>query len=52
MLHVHDDIVAETYRPAKDLASLTEIMLAVPDWAEGLPLDAEGEYGPRYKVSL
>jgi hypothetical protein len=40
-MHIHDEIVAEGC--TKD--ELEKLMVHQPDWADGLPLDAEGE-GP------
>ena len=52
VLHVHDEIVIEApFELLKDSGrDLRRIMETAPAWAEGLPLDAEAEYGPRYKV--
>jgi DNA polymerase len=41
VMHIHDEIVAEGC--TKD--ELEKLMVHQPDWADGLPLDAEGE-GP------
>lgn len=49
---VHDEIIIE--HPIGDIDARTEelvrIMEDAPDWAEGLPLDAEAEIGFRYKI--
>jgi DNA polymerase len=50
VLSTHDEIVIETDDPTRDMPRLHEIMLRVPDWAEGLPLAAETEAGRRYKM--
>lgn len=44
VLHVHDEIVAEHpgADPARDLRELIKVMTEKPDWAEGLPLNADG----------
>ena len=50
VLHTHDEIVAEVNggRVGSHERTLREIMESVPDWADGLPLDAEIESGPFY----
>lgn len=43
VFHIHDEVVID--RPGAteaDLDRVTEIMSEVPDWAEGLPLSADG----------
>lgn len=43
VFHIHDEVVVD--RPGAteaDLDRVTEIMSVVPDWAEGLPLAADG----------
>ena len=46
VLHVHDEIVIETATPDTD--ALRSIMCTPPDWAKGLPLDAEVSIMERY----
>jgi len=46
VLHVHDEIVIETWTPDPD--ALRSIMCTPPDWAKGLPLDAEVSIMERY----
>jgi DNA polymerase len=46
VLHVHDEIVLETATPNPD--ALRSIMCTPPDWAKGLPLDAEVSIMERY----
>lgn len=47
VLHVHDEIVLETDDPtAAD--RLKQVMCTPPEWAEGLPLNAEVEVMTRY----
>ncbi len=50
VLHVHDEIVLQV--PAKQaqqaLADATQQLATTPDWAEGLPLDADGSVMGRY----
>jgi len=46
VLHVHDEIVIETATP--DPKALRSIMCTPPDWAKGLPLDAEVSIMERY----
>lgn len=44
--HVHDEILVEGFSSVEDI---TKIMVEQPDWAEGLPLNAEGFTCPRYR---
>jgi len=46
VLHVHDEIVIETATP--DPEALRSIMCTPPEWAKGLPLDAEVSIMERY----
>jgi DNA polymerase len=46
VLHVHDEIVIETATPDPD--ALRSIMCTPPEWAKGLPLDAEVAVMSRY----
>ena len=46
VLHVHDEIVIETATP--DPEALRLVMCTPPDWAKGLPLDAEVSIMERY----
>ena len=46
VLHVHDEIVIETATPDPD--ALRSIMCIPPNWAKGLPLDAEVSIMERY----
>jgi hypothetical protein len=50
ILTVYDEIVTMLEKPQaeKKFARLQEIMLEVPDWAEGLPVDAEGQLSEFY----
>jgi len=47
VLHVHDEIVLETDDPAAE-NKLKQVMCTPPDWAQGLPLNAEVEVMSRY----
>lgn len=49
VLHVHDELVADVPRGEGSLEGLRSIMLDSPEWAEGLPLDAEGCESERFK---
>lgn len=44
--HVHDEILVEGLTSVEDI---TKIMVQSPDWADGLPLNAEGFTCPRYR---
>jgi len=46
VLHVHDEIVIETATP--DPEALRLVMCTPPEWAKGLPLDAEVSIMERY----
>lgn len=41
VMHVHDEVVIDA-TPDMSLDAVCELMTANPDWAEGLPLDADG----------
>lgn len=49
--HVHDEIITQvdTDTASEDLERLIDIMREVPDWANGLPLNAEGYICKYYK---
>ena len=51
VLRVHDELVTETAIDDPDftLEKLCALMAQVPDWAEGLPLAAEGYQAKRYR---
>ena len=42
VFHIHDEIVVDVSPEKQDLAEMKRLMAAVPKWAEGLPLKAEG----------
>ena len=48
VLHVHDEVVIETDRPEEMAVRLKEVMCTPPEWAKGLPLDAEVAIMERY----
>jgi DNA polymerase len=43
--HVHDEIIVED----GDLEELIKVMTILPSWADGLPLEADGFTGNRYR---
>src|SRR5690606_10535552 len=43
--HVHDEVIVE----GTDVDEVTRLMTVSPDWAEGLPIDAEGFTCDRYR---
>lgn len=47
--NVHDEIVAETLLGFGSVEEIEELMCDMPDWAEGLPLGAEGFESNYYK---
>jgi DNA polymerase len=48
VLHVHDEIVLESTNPEQDTETLMRVMCTPPEWAQGLPLNAEVETMTRY----
>lgn len=42
VFHIHDEIVVEATPEQQTLEHMEELMAAVPTWAEGLPLNADG----------
>jgi len=48
VLHVHDEIVLESATPELSATKLREVMCTPPEWAIGLPLNAETEIMGRY----
>jgi len=49
LLTVHDEGICEKEIGKGDLEEFTRIMTDAPPWAEGLPLEAKGWKGPRYR---
>lgn len=49
-LHTHDDVVLVLKKETaeEDLAKAIEIMIEVPAWASGLPINVEGKLSSRY----
>lgn len=45
--HVHDEVIIEA--PKERLDDIISLMSSTPEWAEGLPIRAEGYYAPRYR---
>jgi DNA polymerase len=48
VLTVHDELIAEGV-PGLDIHEFEQLMAHTPPWAEGLPVDAEGWSGFRYR---
>ena len=46
---VHDEVIEETEPQYGSLTEMCEIMCDLPDWADGLPVAADGWEGARYK---
>lgn len=49
VLHVHDEVVVEVGEGRGCLKEIRGIMSEVPDWGEGMPIDAAGWRGKRFK---
>lgn len=51
IMHVHDQVVLEVPegKGAEVVADIEDAMRVAPWWAEGLPLDAEGWHGQRFR---
>lgn len=49
VLSVHDEMLAEAHPLLGDVQAFTALMAEVPEWAEGLPVEAEGWSGWRYR---
>jgi DNA polymerase len=48
VLHVHDEVLCELDDPA-DLDAMASVMREVPAWARGMPIQAAGHTGRRYR---
>lgn len=49
VLHVHDEAVAEVDEGLGDVQAFETMLATTPEWANGLPLKAEGWRGKRYR---
>lgn len=49
VLHVHDEIVAQADPEKINLHEFEQLCAITPDWAEGLPISAEGWTGTLYR---
>ena len=49
VLRVHDEIVCDVPRGEEGYRELKDIMLTLPEWAEGFPVGAAGHWGKRYR---
>jgi len=48
VLHVHDEIVVETDQPDAVVVEMKRVMCTPPEWAQGLPLNADIKVMERY----
>lgn len=51
VLHVHDELVAESVEPEVAIHELCREMSVAPAWAAGFPIEVEGFTSPRYVKS-
>jgi len=49
LLSVHDEAICEREKGTGDLKEFIEILTKSPGWALGLPIEAEGWVGERYR---
>jgi DNA polymerase len=47
LFHVHDEGILEVDQDV-DLDHVLQTVAVTPDWAEGLPIEAEGKESPHY----
>jgi len=49
VMHIHDEIICEHAIGTKSLSEMDSIMCNSEDWAEGLPVLADGWFGKRFR---
>ena len=49
IMHVHDEIVSEVDKDFGTVEQVKKIMTQVPEWAKGMPIEAKGWVGKRYR---
>ncbi len=49
VMHIHDEVVTEVPKGFGTVEEMTDIMSEIPTWAQGLPVQAEGWRGERFR---
>jgi DNA polymerase len=49
LFEVHDELICEAKKDTKSVEEYIKCLTSLPNWAEGLPVKAEGWAGPRFR---